>query len=223
MHKPAQTDDYNWMINKIFEERFAHLCQKYMRGKLIDIGCGEKPYKAILEELVTEHIGLDYEGTMHKKSNIDIMGTAYAIPVNDDFFDCAICTAVLEHLEEPESAIRECFRVLKPGGYAIYSTPFIWHLHEEPRDFFRYTRYGLQYLFDKVGFNVIELIPLSGFAVTFLQLHLYIVNGKFNKGLIKKIRLFKVYNFCFSRLGLWLNKYDRSHAWTWMYISVVQK
>jgi SAM-dependent methyltransferase len=80
---------------------------------------------------------------------------------------------VLEHLEEPEAAIRECHRVLRPGGTAIYTVPFIWHLHEEPRDFFRYSKYGLRYLFEKVGFEIVELRALSGFWVTFGQLFVY--------------------------------------------------
>lgn len=92
-------------------------------------------------------------------------GSAYEIPAEDDAFDSALCTAVLEHLEEPESAIRECHRVLKPGACAVYTVPFIWHLHEEPRDFFRYSRYGLEYLFKKVGFEIVELEALSGFWV----------------------------------------------------------
>ena len=130
---------------------------------------------------------------------------------------------MLEHLEEPENAIRECYRVMKTGGYAIYSVPFIWHLHEEPRDFFRYSKYGLQYLFEKVGFEVIEIRPLSGFAVTFIQLHLYILNGKFNKGIIKRIGVVRLYSYLMQRLGLFLNKHDNTKQWTWMYIIVAKK
>ena len=56
---------------------------------------------------------------------------------------------------------------LQSGGYALYSIPLFWHLHEEPRDFYRYTRYGIRHLFEKVGFEIIEIDPLSGFWVTF--------------------------------------------------------
>lgn len=211
------------MINIVFEKCFRELCQKYISGRLIDIGCGEKPYALILRDLVTDHIGVDHLATSHDKTNIDIFGTAYSIPVTSNSFDSAICTAVLEHLEEPEQAIRECYRILKTDGYAIYSAPFIWHLHEEPRDFFRYSKYGLQYLFEKVGFKVIEVKPLSGFILTFLQLHLYLVKGKFNKGIIRFLGLFEGYNFIIQRVGLFLNRYDKSYGWTWMNIIVLQK
>jgi SAM-dependent methyltransferase len=223
MESEQTKDELNFMIYKIFKENFLSLSKLFLKGKLIDIGCGEKPYKKLIEGFITEHIGLDYIGTSCDKSGIDIFGTAYEIPVDNESFDSAICTAVLEHLEEPEMAIRECYRVLKNGGYAIYSVPFIWPLHAQPRDFYRYSKYGLKYLFEKTGFQVIEIRPLSGFAVTFIQLHLYIINGKFNKGLIKKLGILKPYYYLCHRLGLWLNKHDNSQIFTWMNIIVVKK
>jgi SAM-dependent methyltransferase len=223
MNKPSLNDPHNYLVNKIFEDNFIQLTDKYIKGKLIDIGCGVKPYKEMLSHLVTAHVGVDHHITVHDKSNIDLFGTAYQIPSQSDEFDSAICTAVLEHLEEPEQAIRECFRVLKKGGYAIYSVPFMWQLHEEPRDFFRYSKYALQYLFEKAGFEVIEVRPLSGFAVTFIQMHLYIVKGKFEKGIIKKLGIIRLYSYLMQRFGLFLNKRDNTKEWTWMYTIVAKK
>jgi len=223
MGKPSENDPDNFLVNRIFEENFLELANQFTRGKLIDIGCGAKPYKEMLSHLVTQHIGVDHQLTVHDKSNIDLFGTAYSIPADSGSFDSAICTAVLEHLEEPEQAIRECHRVLKQDGYAIYSVPFIWQLHEQPRDFFRYSKYGLEYLFKKVGFEVIEVRPLSGFAVTFIQLHLYVVNGKFNRGIIKKIGIVRLYSYLMQRFGLFLNKHDNTKEWTWMYTIVAKK
>jgi SAM-dependent methyltransferase len=213
----------NRMIIEIFDKNFLDISSKFLKGKLIDIGCGIKPYKKVLEPFVTEHVGVDHEDTTHDKSKIDYFGTAYNIPVDSNSFDSAICTAVLEHLEEPELAIRECFRILKPGAFAIYSVPFMWHVHEAPRDFYRYSRYGLKYLFEKAGFEVIEIRPLSGFLVTFMQLHLYIINGKFNKGIIRHLRILDAYTWICNSIGLKLNRFDKSYDWTWMYIAVVKK
>lgn len=220
---PSKRDSLNFLVNNIFETKFKTLGQTFLKGKLIDIGCGEKPYKQMLSEYVDEHIGVDHYDCTHDQSNIDLFGNAYKIPMKDNSFDSAICTAVLEHLEEPEQAIKECFRVLKNDGFAIYSVPFIWHLHEEPRDFFRYSKYGLKHLFEKAGFVVIDIAPLSGFAVTFIQLHLYLVNGKINKGIIRKLGFFKVYLYLCNRLGMFLHKYDNSQQLTWMYTVVAQK
>jgi ubiquinone/menaquinone biosynthesis C-methylase UbiE len=134
------------LVQGIFQRIFRKEAHKYLSGRLIDIGCGTKPYKDLLAPYVTEHVGIDHPNTLHDKSNIDRFGTAYEIPASDESFDSAICTAVLEHLEEAELALKECWRVLKQGGIAIYSVPFIWHLHEEPRDFYRFSKYGLKYL-----------------------------------------------------------------------------
>lgn len=221
--KPSENDPLNKLINTIFEKKFEELISKYIKGRLIDIGCGEKPYKDMLSPHVQEHVGVDLVDTSNNNSNIEFIGTAYDIPVADETFDSAVCTAVLEHLEEPALAIKECYRILKPGAVALYSMPFIWHLHAEPRDFFRYSKYGLQHLFETNGFKVLEITPLSGFAVTFIQLHLYLVQGKFNRGIIKALGIYKLYLWLCTRFGLFINKYDHSQQFTWMYTVAAQK
>ena len=118
---------------------------------------------------ITEHIGVDHEGTQHDKGNIDLTGDAYNIPIEDNGCDTILCTYVLEHLEEPNLALGEANRILRRGGYAIYTVPLFWHLHEEPRDFFLYTAHGLEYLFRSNNFEVVEISALSWFCVTFSQ------------------------------------------------------
>ena len=176
----------------------------------------------MLSPYVTEHVGVDHDGTIHNKKNIDLFGTAYKIPADDESFDSAICTAVLEHLEEPESALRECFRVLKPDGYAIYSVPFIWHLHEEPRDFYRYSKYGLKYLFEKTGFEIIECKALSGFWVTFGQLFVYNIY-RLNRGPLRWLHIIDAVGLFIQALSYGLDKIDKSEQWTWMYMVVAKK
>ncbi len=214
----------NWLVYEIADKSIQIAIQKYVRGKLLDIGCSEKPYADMGKPYVTEHVGVDHQDTLHDKSNIDRFGTAYDIPAEDGEFDSAICTAVLEHLDEPDKAIKEANRVLKKGGYAIYSAPLFWHLHEEPRDFYRYTKYGLMYLFEKNGFEIVELKPLSGFWVTFGQEFVYYLwrfrrGGKLNPfwWIIPPIGIF-VQMICY-----FLNKIDHSEEFTWMYSVVVKK
>lgn len=171
----------DWLVYKIADKALDEAIHNYARGKFVDIGCGEKPYAKMVKSYVTDHIGIDYQDTLHDRSNIDRFGTAYDILAEDGKFDSAICTAVLEHLEEPVKAIKEANRVLKRGDYAIYTVPLFWHLHEEPRDFYRYTKYGLTYLFEKNGFEIIELKPLLGFWVTFGQELVYYL-WRFRRG-----------------------------------------
>jgi len=212
----------NILINRIHDRQLKQYASQYLSGRLIDIGCGTKPYKNFLAPYVSEHIGVDHEATLHDKSNIDRFGTAYDILAEDGEFDCSLCTAVLEHLEEPELAIKECYRILKRGGVAIYSVPFIWHLHEEPRDFYRFSKYGLKYLFEKAGFEIIETKALSGFWITFGQLFVYNLY-RFNRGPLKYIPVIPVLGLVIQGVSYFFDKIDKTEQWTWMYMVVARK
>lgn len=215
---------HNWLVYKIMDRAISSSVEKYAEGKLIDIGCGEKPYARMIKPYVSEHIGIDHNGTLHDKSKIDRFGTAYNIPAEDNEFDSAICTAVLEHLEEPDKAIAECNRVLRKEGTAIYTTNLFWHLHEEPRDFYRYTKYGLKHLFEKNGFQIVELKPLSGFCVTFGQEFVYYL-WRFRRGgkLNPLWWIIPVAGMFIQRIGYFLNKIDHSEGFTWAYLVVARK
>ena len=217
------TKPYNWLIFKIINPNLEEALRKYGRGKMIDIGCGEKPYLDMASKYVDEHIGLDHQDSMHDTSNVNIIGSAYEIPSANNTYDTILCTDVLEHLEKPDYAIREAFRVLKPGGYGIYSVPLFWHLHEEPRDFYRFTKYGLEHLFTNCNFEVIEIIALSGFWVTFGQELSYYLWGFTRKwkGLFKPIIYPVVY--IIQWVVYLLNKIDNSKKYTMEYIAVIRK
>lgn len=212
----------NVLVSWIVQRELIEMAKRYISGRTIDIGCGTKPYAEIIKAFVTEHVGVDHAETTHDMNNIDLIGTAYAISTPDESFDSALCTAVLEHLEEPEQALRECFRVLKPGGIALYSVPFIWHIHEEPRDFYRFTKYGLDYLFKKVGFEVIEIKALSGFWVTFGQLLVYNLY-RFNRGPLRVLKIMDIAGLGIQGIAYILDRLDRTEQWTWMYMIVAKK
>jgi len=214
----------NILVNYIHDNEFKRLVSKYLKGRLIDIGCGSKPYETMMKPYIVEHIGVDHYETLHDKSSVNRFGSAYEIPAEDGEFDSAVCTAVLEHLEEPDKAIAECNRVLKTGGVTIYSVPLFWHLHEEPRDFYRFTKYGLKYLFEKNGFEIVELKPLSGFWVTFSQELVYYL-WRFRKGgkLNPLWWVIPPIGIIIQGIGYLFNKFDHSEGFTWMYTVVARK
>ena len=215
---------HNWLIFNIINPYLKKKIAQYASGKILDIGCGEKPYLEMISKYVDEHVGIDYKNTLHDTSNVDIIGTAYSIPNNDASFDTVLCTDVLEHLEEPSDAIAEAFRILKPGGYAIYTVPLFWHLHEQPRDFYRYTKYGLKYLFEKAGFGIVEIKSLSGFIVMMSQLLVYFLY-KFRRG--GKINplwwILPPIGHCIQSIAYCLNRFDNSEEFTIEYIVVAKK
>ncbi len=175
-----------WQARKISARALRAHGEQLFSGRLLDIGCGNKSKALLLGDLVSEYVGLDHKDSQHEQTDVDLFGTAYDIPVPDDSFDCILCTAVLEHLEEPADALAEAYRVLKPGGVAMYTVPLFWHVHEAPRDFFRYTRFGLEHLFGKVGFDIKEITALSGFLTTFSAETGYYLQ-RFRRGLVRPI------------------------------------
>jgi SAM-dependent methyltransferase len=198
------------------------MARRHFHGSLIDIGCGTSPYKEALAPLVARYVGVDHDPQRAAHAAGNIVATAYEIPVADESFDCALSTSVLEHLEEPEVALRECHRVLKAGGVAIYSVPFIWHLHEEPRDFFRFSRYGLQHLFAKAGFEVLELEAICGFWGTFGQLLVYNL-WRLNLGPLRWFRILSAVGLLVQGCALLLDRLDRTEQWTSLYVVAARK
>jgi SAM-dependent methyltransferase len=210
----------NWLVHKIHDRALAELLKQYASGILVDIGCGEKPYAALTSGLVSRHVGVDHPDTQHTKSAIDVLASAYETTLDDGYADTVLCTVVLEHLERPQDAICEMYRILKPGGRMILSAPFFWHLHEEPRDFFRYSKYGLEYLLKVAGFELVALKPLSGFVVTFGQELCYFVD-RFNRRPFGP--LFLLVHTCIQAFALFLNRWDRSERFSWAHILVARK
>lgn len=194
---------------------------RYFSGKMLEIGCGSKDKGLLVGDLVEEHIGLDLLSCFHNKSKIDVFASAYQVPFSQGSFDCILSTAVMEHLEEPQAAIYEAFRVLKPGGYGLYTAPLFWHLHEEPRDFYRFTKYGLKHLFEKAGFEIIELKPLSGFLTTFATGFNYYLS-RFRRGPLTYLVTGLIFlNDFFSKK---LDKgFFRDERFTWMTLIIVRK
>jgi SAM-dependent methyltransferase len=156
---------HNWLIlrlNRLHVARMAGLC----KGALLDVGCGEKPYEALLSPHVDSYVGLEHPATPHASDRVDVWGSADELPFADDSFDTIVSFHVLEHTNEPPLVLAEMARVLRPGGALLLAVPFVWGIHEAPRDFYRFTPYGLEYLLRKAGFREIDVRPLCGYWAT---------------------------------------------------------
>jgi SAM-dependent methyltransferase len=127
-----------------------------INGITLDIGCGSKPYEKLFSS--TKYIGVDLEvsGHNHTNSPVDIYYDGRILPFVNGYFDSIVCFEVLEHVFNPSEFLEEANRVLKPGGSAIFTVPFIWDEHEQPFDYARYSSFGLKHLFEKNGFTVID-------------------------------------------------------------------
>ncbi len=165
--KTINTEPLNWLIHHI-QVASIEKVMPYIHGKLLDIGCGQKPYREIIGSSCTEYIGLENINSLHNLARVEVIGDALNLPFPERTFNTVVSFQVMEHIPEPEQFLREIFRVLVPGGYAIITTPFMWGEHEIPHDYFRYTRYGLEYLVIKTGFEVVSIEPQSKFWPMFV-------------------------------------------------------
>lgn len=151
----------NWLIYDLIEHELHKNASCY--GNVVyDLGCGEKPYENFFRQYCSSYVGVDWSGTVHKLKADVIADLNLPLPLHDGIADTVVSLSVLEHLKEPAVMLAEAFRILRPTGLLVLQVPFMWHVHEAPHDYFRFTRYGLTHLLEKAGFQEIRVHALSG-------------------------------------------------------------
>lgn len=121
-----------------------------VHGDCLDLGAGMSKYKARILERAKSYKTMD----MQALPGIDVVGDVLRPPFADASFDTVVSTQVLEHVKEPWTMVEQMARVLRPGGTAIVTTPFMYPFHADPHDYFRYTEEGMRHLFERVGMQV---------------------------------------------------------------------
>lgn len=76
----------------------------------------------------------------------DLVSDVADVPCAEATFDAIVMSEVLEHVQRPQAAVDSVHRLLKPGGRLILTVPFLFPIHDQPYDYYRYTRFGLHYL-----------------------------------------------------------------------------
>lgn len=132
--------------------------------RVLDAGAGSAPYRRHFSRATYETA--DFLSVDKRYAPPTYVCDLVDIPVEDNRFDLVFCSQTLEHLPDPLAALEELHRVLKPQGQLWVTAPLFYAEHEVPYDFYRYTRYGLQYLAEKGGFRVELLEPLEGYYAT---------------------------------------------------------
>ncbi|MCX7661416.1 MAG: class I SAM-dependent methyltransferase [Candidatus Omnitrophica bacterium] len=111
-------------------EKVIELLKDKDRGRLLDAGAGEGILSYRLKQMGFEVYTLDIDDSFFKIAEVDFKKSDLnqVLPYKDEFFDYIICVEVIEHLQNTFSLIREFYRILKPKGKLVITTPNIQNL-----------------------------------------------------------------------------------------------
>lgn len=160
-------DFFSVFINPFFLTRHSLLKELKIIAptiyeNLLDFGCGSKPYSELFIN-VSEYIGVDLQNDAHDHSNesVDVFYDGKKLPFENEQFQNVFSSEVFEHVPIINDSIKEIYRVLKPNGKLLITTPFSFPEHEMPFDFRRLSHNGIVQLLDENGFKV-EYIKRHG-------------------------------------------------------------
>ena len=133
----------------------------YAKGILLDVGSGSSPFEKYFLKYVEKY--LKHEHPLSKKDNVqyDYLSELPEINAKDKLFDTIVSFSVLEHVSEPFETLKEFKRVLKDNGIFIISVPQYWHLHDEPHDYLRFTKYILTEKINSLGVKILYIKELG--------------------------------------------------------------
>lgn len=153
---------FNWLANHKLIAALERVCV-HAHGELLDVGCGSKPFAPLFAGRVTRYWGSDLAGSRYLgAARPDAYATAGAQPFRAATFGTVLGLSMLTYLPEPLAAIQEFHRVLKPGGVLLLEFTQMVPLHDEPHDYFRFTRCGAELLLRRAGFEPLEFVPVGG-------------------------------------------------------------
>jgi SAM-dependent methyltransferase len=161
---PARLRRYVQHFEASIEDAVGTFAQSLNAGaRVLDAGAGEGNHKQYFSK--QRYCGLDL-GVGDQKwdyTRLDVVGDLARLPFDTGTFDAAINIVTLEHVTDPGRVICEIARVLKPGGRLLLIAPLEWEEHQQPHDYYRYTRYALEFLLKQAGFTEIAIEPVGGF------------------------------------------------------------
>ena len=215
LKKPSQMHnnrkDYNWLGYDITDKWLLEYL-KYYKGILVDLGCGEAPYKEFFLQYADKYIGVDWTNTLHDSKADVISNLNEKVELPDKYANTIISLSVMEHLCEPQIFLNESYRILNDEGVMILQVPWMWWIHEAPHDYFRYTPYGLKYMFEKAGYKDIYVQPTTGFfSMWFLKMNYFslrwIKGSKIRQSVVKALLI--PFWYTSQKLAPWLDNKHR--------------
>lgn len=202
---------YSLFVNPYFIARWhlkrqitAFANQHGVGKKILDVGCGNKPYEKLFPKAAS-FFGIDIAGGGHSNSQkkADKFFDGVHIPYAAQEFDIVLLTQVLEHATEPHELLKEINRVLEPNGMLFLTMPFVWDEHEVPYDFRRYTSFEHRRLLEQNHFSVLSLRPTTGAFGTTGQLISAFLSERFAQ-LVEKLPIKFRFKYPLNKLFIFL-------------------
>jgi SAM-dependent methyltransferase len=135
--------------------------------RILDVGGRIMPYYPLFASRAIEYAGNDLE----PGPGITYVSPLEKLTAPDAYYDLVLCTQVIEHVRRPNEALAQIARVLVPRGYLFLTTHGVYPFHPDPHDYWRWTRQGLEALFEDVpSLQLVELVPHNGAASTLTML-----------------------------------------------------
>ena len=188
-------------------------------ARVLDAGAGERVHAKYFERQSYIAVDLAVGDSAWDYAKLEAIADLTALPFASNCFDACINVVTLEHVREPACALREMERTLRPGAWLLMIVPHEWEVHQPPHDYYRYTRYGIEYLLAKAGFQEFTIRPVGGY---FRLLARRLLNGlQFFPGLG-----FFVAAFFLVPPALilpWFDSLDRQRNFTLGYICTARK
>jgi SAM-dependent methyltransferase len=163
-HLPRPLRRHVLYFEEAIQDAVAALARELPAGaRVLDAGAGEGQYARYFARQRYCGVDLAVGDGAWDYTRLDAIADLTALPFRAATFDATLLIVTVEHLPEPGCALAELGRSLKPGGKLLIAAPHEWETHQAPHDYFRYTRYGLDYLLDKAGFEIVHLRVAGGY------------------------------------------------------------
>lgn len=206
-------------------DEFVELAARETEGtmRVLDAGAGECQYRSLFDHAKYTSVDFACGKETWDYSRLDVVADLFDLPFESGSFDVILCTQVLEHINRPLEFLKELCRVLKPGGRLYLTAPQGFKEHQVPHDYYRYTSFGLKFLFEEAGFDISYIQPMGGYfyflADRISPFHRYLFSNK--RPLYLKLIFLPLepvskimFSIILPLLVGSLDSFDKKHKWT---------
>ena len=185
---PSSSTPWRFIVGEVYRGRsvgraLMHLNVKSdvkMRGRVLDVGGGHRQtyldFVSVPE--AKELIVVDIQRT----NAVDVVGSVTNMPLKSASVDTVLCFNLLEHVFDHKAALREIYRVMKPGAVLYGWVPFMIGVHGDPHDHYRYTGMTLDILLSETGLTPVKVensggVFLSAFDMVRPYIRCWLIGG----------------------------------------------